>query len=962
MRVNGILVQCLDHQRCQARECWEDQEYRHRQQRQQRQQRGATGTPLKSLHTQHQEDQTLRQWGLLKDIQDHTRGPILNHTLEPPQVPILGVPQAPILDHHQDHTLDLPQDPTLDLHQDRIQDLPQALTQEDVPSARWGTEGHLQEQERFTSFAPKKSITSKESSKESANEQEPIQELESSRSPGYLYGFIRALRGRYDSDSSNSEFSDSDSDYYRKNRRYKRRRFYSSSEDSSSDLDNGDSNDDSVAEVDTNGASTMRTDTSGFTPAERVNGPLVEMLSELKRLNNRYSELGEKQRRVQKKIRRITKDFESEIRELKREFPPGPDSQTGGSGKQAAQDTQSTQSGQPKDSAPRSTSKSTPRSTPQPSPPLAQNAESGAATGNRADPGASEPSSSRSRSFSRSRASTWNGGAVNTPADTNGQNAVPPPPSLIPASAGVTAKTEDDPDESLSLIKRNRRRTTSDEQMPNLSGAERGGGGARGERSAPNVQNYATAPTRSIGARRVFDRATYDLPIAKLQELSFISLGKSKAMGKIGGGGGRRPLVLNPFARGTPFENIAAVNSLDGLITLYDIDRQEKVMEIAPKLSRVIPFTETLAWVSEDTFVAVSHLKSGQTWEGVKENLARAKAAGTDVADNDPSRFSPPETQTNLISIFYGRDGELKNRIFTIQGFPHDRPIQTVTAVSRDDNTMGYVTAGRDKRLVHWKFTKLDGGNFVGGGMADVHNLHTNTILTTMYSHTSKRFYSGGLDGRYIVYDMEGRKTIVNDKLGRIVHIVQNPADPRLHAVVFSESTQYQYQLLDERVPGQKVLTLDHRCKTTVSKFSTPSWHTEGGLFCSGTDEKGFVNIWDVRWAGITLDDKSRPGKGCITADISEDGIMAARALVTTREAEKFDFGVGKTHPLLWGINQRLNSSAKGRRGGPSQVLEVGGNKVAQALFHPTRNVVMIQSFDGALSFTDYNMITKSVV
>lgn len=123
-------------------------------------------------------------------------------------------------------------------------------------------------------------------------------------------------------------------------------------------------------------------------------------------------------------------------------------------------------------------------------------------------------------------------------------------------------------------------------------------------------------------------------------------------------------------------------------------------MEIEPKLSRVIPFTEALAWISEDTFVAVSHLKSGQTWEGVKENLARAKAAGKDVTESDPTRFSPPETQTNLIRIFYGRDGELKNRIFTIQGFPHDRPIQTVTAVSREDNTMGYVTAGRDKRLV----------------------------------------------------------------------------------------------------------------------------------------------------------------------------------------------------------------------------------------------------------------------
>lgn len=80
---------------------------------------------------------------------------------------------------------------------------------------------------------------------------------------------------------------------------------------------------------------------------------------------------------------------------------------------------------------------------------------------------------------------------------------------------------------------------------------------------------------------------------------------------------------------------------------------------------------------------------------------------------------------------------------------------------------------------------------------------------------------------------------------------------------------------------------------------------------------------------------------------------MAARAVATAREAEEFDFGIGKTHPLLWGINQRLKSSAKGtRRGGPSQILEVGGNKVAQVLFHPSKNVVMIQNFDGALSFT----------
>lgn len=78
------------------------------------------------------------------------------------------------------------------------------------------------------------------------------------------------------------------------------------------------------------------------------------------------------------------------------------------------------------------------------------------------------------------------------------------------------------------------------------------------------MQNYATAPTRSIGNTRVFDQATYDLPIAKQQELSVISLGRSNAMERIGGGRGPRPLVLNPFARGTPYEKIAVVNGLDG--------------------------------------------------------------------------------------------------------------------------------------------------------------------------------------------------------------------------------------------------------------------------------------------------------------------------------------------------------------------------------------------------------------
>ncbi|KAF9121695.1 hypothetical protein BGW39_010333 [Mortierella sp. 14UC] len=535
--------------------------------------------------------------------------------------------------------------------------------------------------------------------------------------------------------------------------------------------------------------------------------------------------------------------------------------------------------------------------------------------------------------------------------------------------AETAVKMEDGQDASLGSTTR-RRRVISDGHMPDPSSA---GVGALGSQKAtfapaPTGPNYATAPTRSTGVKRVFDRATYDLPIANQRELSVLSLGNSTEAERIGGGRGPRPLILNPFARGTRFENIAAVNSLDGLITFYDIDRQQKVMEIEPKESRVIPYAETLAWVSEDTLVAVSHLKSGTDWELSKKAMAAAKTSGNGFPSGEPDRFSLPETQTNLISIYY-RDGVLRNTVITIQGYPHEKPIQCVTAMAGEPNLMGYITAGNDKQLIHWRFTKRESGGFIGGGMANIHSLHSNTILSTMYSHTSGQLHSGGLDGRYIVYDIAHKNAVHNTKMGKIVHILQNPADPRVQAVVFSESKDsgvkksYQYHLLDERVAGLKVLPLDHKGLTNVSKFSTPSWHPEGGLFCSGTDTDGMINIWDVRWAGIRHDDASRPGAvGVVTADLSEAGIQAART-----EAEEHGEGTyfDLQHPIFWSANRRqrlISRSSSHRKGGPSQILNVGGNKIAQALFHPTRNVVMVQHFDGTLKFTDYNMITKSVV
>ncbi|KAG0270095.1 hypothetical protein BGZ95_001807, partial [Linnemannia exigua] len=714
----------------------------------------------------------------------------------------------------------------------------------------------------------------------------------------------RSKRGRYDYSDSSSGYSDSDNDGYRRSKYRKKRRYYSSSEDSSSYLDDSDDSDDSVTEVDVNG---YRTGSDEFTPAERLNGPMTDMLAQLKRLNNRYSEREERQRQTQRKIRWLTKKLDSEMRGLQRDFNRSSEEQPGDSRSATYPSTQ------PRDPK---------RSTPQPTSPLAPSGQNPQQT----DPATADHSSTQQSSSTRSRASTWNGGAIRNLSANGGQEPVRPPPSLMPAGAGAAVKTEDGFEDSLTPIKR-RRRVTSDGAMPSTSSA---GVGSLDTQTTfappPTGPNYATASTRSTGFRRVFDRATYDLPIANQRELSVISLGRSTAAQRIGGRG-TRPLTLNPFARGTPFENIAAVNSLDGLIIFYDINRGERVMEITPKESRVIPYAETLAWVTEDTLVAVSHLKSGADWKRSKEAMDKAKAAGDGFPNGDPDRFSLPETQTNLISIYFGRDGSLRNTIITLQGYPHDKPIQTVTAVAGEPNLMGYITAGNDKQLIHWRFTRRDSGGFAAGGMTGIHSLHSNTILSTMYSHTSKRLHSGGLDGRFSSDSKDSSK--------------------------MSKKLQ-QYQLLDERVPDQKVLTLDHKNPTNVSKFTTPSWHTEGGLFCSGTDDDGIVNIWDVRWAGMRLNDASRPGAvGVVSADLTEAGIQAARAEAVANGMDGAYFDL--QHPIFWSTNQRQRAQSRSsshRLGGPSQVVNVGGNKVAQALFHPTRNVVMVQNFDGSLTFT----------
>jgi len=218
-----------------------------------------------------------------------------------------------------------------------------------------------------------------------------------------------------------------------------------------------------------------------------------------------------------------------------------------------AQSAQSTQDRNPK----QSTLRSTPKSTPQLTPPPGQLGLTGQHPPSTVADSVAPDSAVGPHSLSRSRSSTWNGT----------ERRLAPPPSLIPTSTGVLVKAEEDRNESIYSLGKHRRRTTSDGHVPNpgvsLSSLSTEVTSASYV-PPPSTPNYATAPTRSVGPKRVFDRATFDLPIANQRNLSIISSVNKTPGERIASGRGSRPLVLNPFSRGTKFENIAALNSLGG--------------------------------------------------------------------------------------------------------------------------------------------------------------------------------------------------------------------------------------------------------------------------------------------------------------------------------------------------------------------------------------------------------------
>lgn len=105
----------------------------------------------------------------------------------------------------------------------------------------------------------------------------------------------------------------------------------------------------------------------------------------------------------------------------------------------------------------------------------------------------------------------------------------------------------------------------------------------------------------------------------------------------------------------------------------------------------MIPYAEVIRWTSEDTLVAVSHLKPEASWPEVAES---------ETAVTDGEVGSSPESQATVIKIRFTVDGTLSHKVCTINAMPHTKPIHALTPIMRQNHAMSFVTAGGDKKLV----------------------------------------------------------------------------------------------------------------------------------------------------------------------------------------------------------------------------------------------------------------------
>lgn len=126
-------------------------------------------------------------------------------------------------------------------------------------------------------------------------------------------------------------------------------------------------------------------------------------------------------------------------------------------------------------------------------------------------------------------------------------------------------------------------------------------------------------------------------------------------------------------------------------IQFWDLDKQKLIYTLSIRENRVIPYAEVIRWTSEDTLVAVSHLKPDASWPEEAESE-------TAVADGEVG--SSPESQVTVIKIRFTVDGTLSHKVCTINAMPHTKPIYALTPIMRQNHAMSFVTAGGDKKLV----------------------------------------------------------------------------------------------------------------------------------------------------------------------------------------------------------------------------------------------------------------------
>lgn len=125
-------------------------------------------------------------------------------------------------------------------------------------------------------------------------------------------------------------------------------------------------------------------------------------------------------------------------------------------------------------------------------------------------------------------------------------------------------------------------------------------------------------------------------------------------------------------------------------IQFWDLNSQKLLSKQFPVSHRVIPYPETIAWIGEDTLVAVSHLKDSAAWRETPSSIEYSV----------PTMLSSPETQTCLLTISWSSQGKLNVHCATITSTPHSRAIRAVAPAKLDENMTSYITGGRDKTLV----------------------------------------------------------------------------------------------------------------------------------------------------------------------------------------------------------------------------------------------------------------------